>query len=279
MSLFLDMISYNMNAEIYKYITVLLFGSILKAYDDLNDLYMMKNSRLLACTQTTLIVILCYWLFVIAQTKYEIVMFAICFMGSLFDWEAFTSDPFFFASNTMFFALIMLLLYNRGDTFGMGELAIYIIIYMFLCVPISEFILFKYNGFFCEIGRYFHVFGSTKTCELRLPTGGLSEGKEEYLRFSNFSETEYEVGDYKLFSRSISILIYIFWIYLLHKCMIFYSKTTSDTNMIHAMQSLVYMITFGIGYMIVSIYNQVNVLYFHSELIEMHKKNNNEHSI
>lgn len=266
MSLFLDMISYIMDAEIYKYITVFLFGSILKAYDDLNDLYMMKNPRLLACTQTTLIVILCYWLFVIAQTKYEIVMFAICFMGSLFDWEAFTSDPFFFASNIMFFVLIMLLLYNRGDTFGMGELAIYIIIYVFLCVPIFEFILFKYNGFFYEIGRYFHVFGSTKTCDTRSESGG----NDEYLRFSDLSETDYEVGDYKLFSRSISVLIYVFWIYLLHKCMIFYSKSSSNTNLIHAMQSLVYIITFGIGYMIVSIYNQVNVLYFHPEVVEMH---------
>ena len=240
-----------MDAEIYKYITVLLFGSILKEYDDLNDLYMMKNPRLLACIQTTLIVILCYWLFVIAQTKYEIVMFAICFMGSLFDWDAFTSDPFFFASNIMFFALIMLLLYNRSYTFGMGELAIYIIIYIFLCVPISEIILFKYNGFFYEIGRYFHVY-----------SGSLPVKNEKCLTLSDFSETEYEVGDYKLFSRSISILIYIFWIYLLHKCMIFYSKTSSNVNIIHAMQSLVYIITFGIGYMIVSIYNQINVLYF-----------------
>lgn len=250
------------HSETFKYGWMFFIGFMLKLYDDLDELYMIKNPRLMSCLQTSFTIMMCYWLFVIASTKYEIVMFTICYMGTLYDWEAFTSDPFVFSTFLIvFLGLTLLLLFCRGHTFGIGELFMYIMIYTLVCLPVFEVFLFKYNGFLYEVGKYFHIFGPTKTYG----------DDDKYLTLINLSETEYEVSNYKLLSRSLNILVYVFWMYVLHKCM-----TSSKTNINHALQSLIYMIMMFLGYMILSVVNQANVLYFHPEVVEMHKKNNNE---
>ena len=82
----------------YTYIYVALLGVILKIYDDVTDLYLLKNARVLECIKTLWTVLWFSCVFYISSNGYDVLwmLFFVNFL-SLADWDAYTSDPYFFS--------------------------------------------------------------------------------------------------------------------------------------------------------------------------------------
>ena len=86
------------NFEINKYIYCFFIGVIGKIYDDLIDLYLIKNERLLECIKTLWTILIFFFIFFLSSNGYDIlfILFGWTFLP-LVDWSAYADDPYFFS--------------------------------------------------------------------------------------------------------------------------------------------------------------------------------------
>ena len=133
-----------------------IYGFVMKLYDDLDELYLISNQRILVCLQTLQTFILAYWLFVVASTKYDYMIIIILFGLSLFDWEAYMDDFYFFSITISSILISFIMLFFKGCSITLYELFLFFV-FLFLALPYPEFACINPNGFFTEIGKYFHI--------------------------------------------------------------------------------------------------------------------------
>jgi len=223
-----------------------IYGFVMKLYDDLDELYMITNKRLLVCLQTLQTFILAYWLFVVADTKYDFVIIIILFGLSLFDWEAYMGDFYFFSITISSIIISFCMLFFRGFSFGIYELGVFFV-FLFLAVPYTEFFCMNPNGFFVEMGKYFHI----------IPD-------QPNLSVLSLSTVDLEVSFHKLRTR-ITTVLYLIGCFLVIQ---YLKSRTKDVPWRNMLNSFSYLNVFFMFYFGFSIFNQANVLYFQPETLE-----------
>lgn len=263
------------SSESFKCAWMYLIGFVLKLYDDLDDLYMIKNERLMYCLQTILTIMLCYWLFVAAETKYELQIILVGTLSALFDWKEWTRDPYFFSITiVMTVACVYQLMRNIYQEHGiptmnhtmmewlcwihsMGYNVIILMMSVFiftLIQAIPEAFCVEFNGIFYEMA---------KLCRL-VPqdTDGLT--------LLTMTKTEREVSTYKLSCRLFHVMYLLVCL-----CILFYCRyLLYNTSLYPVVKTLSYINIMMMGYFSLSVLNQLYVLYVRSDIIELHKKNN-----
>jgi len=230
-----------------KYAYVFIIGIIGKLYDDLTELYLVKNPRILETIKTVWSLIIFYFMSKLASNAYDItwMLFVWTFLP-LIDWYAFTDDPYFF-SLVLSISVVgtALIFYNK---YTITYLPLIFILYI-ICSPITELPCFELNGFFHYILKLLNI----------LPE------KESYIPFDKKTNT-LEVSHDKLITRIISVLFLTCMILL----MIYLKTWTTDTDLINGFTSVMYLALCNNGYFILSIINQINVLYFDKDLLAYH---------
>ena len=207
----------------------------------------------MACLRTMIVICGCYWLFVLAKSKYDLTMALIVMSATLYDWEAYTSDPFFYSSNLIFPCVIFGLFVAKGYSFGPIEFVIYVASFAVLCTPLAEFFLTKFNGGVFEwIKPYIHF-------------GYFSD---EGWSFFQKTKSELEVSNYKLICRVLSIFFTFICMYALWY---FIQCTTTNENTKCMFQSFIHMNVVWIGYYVLSIFNQFNVVYLRPDIFALHQ--------
>jgi hypothetical protein len=231
-----------------------LWGFFMKLYDDLDELYLCKNQRILAVLQTIQTLLLCFWCFVVANTKFDILV-TVFFLGTfLLDWESFASDAYFFSIICLFPIVTIGILLVHTCSFTIKE---YVLSFLLWClsIPLPEFFCIKYNGFVTQISQFLGI---------SPPSDGITIFK--------ITETELEVSFYKLKIRIMSLFYLIACL-----CLLFYVKSYySDRIWTQMISALIAFNSFFMVYICCSIFNQANVLYFHPEIVEIHKAKNND---
>ena len=235
-----------------KIVIMAIYGFVMKLYDDLDELYLISNQRILVCLQTLQTFILAYWLFVVADKKYDFVIIIILFGLSLFDWEAYMDDFYFFSITISSIVISFIMLFIKGCSFTLYELGIFFV-FLFLAVPYTEFFCMNPNGFFAEMGKYFHI----------IP-------EQPNLSVFALSAVDLEVSFHKLRTRIITVL-YLIACFLVIRYLISCTKDVAWRNMLNSLSYLNIFFMFYFGF---SIFNQANVLYFHPETLEKHKDKN-----
>ena len=251
-------------SESFKCAWIFLIGIVLKLYDDLVDLYMVdSHCRFMSCIQTGFSMILCYWLFVIADTIYEIQFILLNTLACILDWDGFASDPYFF-SITLIFTIVCIIqltykFYDRHEihNIGFNVFVMVFVLCLFSLQSLPEALCIEFNGFFCDF---------FKVC-------GFVPQYTDKFALVTLSKTEREVSTYKIKCRIFHVLYLVIFL-----CGLYYMRyMLSSFPLLHAALScLIYSNILMIGYNSLSVFNQVNVLYFHPEVVEMHKTNNNE---
>lgn len=286
-----------------KLIGMAVYAITVKIYDDLDELYMIKNQRVLACLRTLQVIILFYWICVLATTKYDILVILWLLLICTIDWEAFSTDPFFFSVIAVFVPLCMIVFLYHDYYLRPMEYVLFFLMILFLSTPYPDFLfLTKYNGFYHRLttfvndtffmndnhinnipssfqtnlqamGIELHSFYSLPTPPTKTPNKQNTK-KHDVLINLDMTVTDLEVSNKKIKLRTcsmINLLICLFVIFLLKRQ--FTNKTSKWYQMVNACS---YLTVGNISYIFVSILNQLNVLYFHPEIIEMHKKKNSE---
>ena len=229
------------------YVYVFMLGFIGKLYDDLTELYLVKSPRILELIKTIWTLLIFYFMINIASNGYDIgwMLFVWTFLP-LIDWYAFTDDPYLF-SLVLYISVvgIALISYNK---YTITYLPLIFILYI-ICSPLTELPCFELNGFFHYILKWFNI----------LPE------KESYIPFDKKANT-LEVSHDKLITRIISVIFLTCMILL----MIYLKTLTTDTDLINGYTSVMYLSLCNNGYFILSIINQINVLYFDKDLLAYH---------
>jgi hypothetical protein len=246
------------NGGVLKSLTVakcayLLFvGFMVKLYDDLDELYCCTSKRIMACIQTASIIMFSYWIFIMAENKYDLLLIIMVITGMLLDYDAYMRDPFFFSFNLIFPSAILGLFVTKGYSIGILEFVSFFALFVLLCTPFPEWFLMKFNGcIFDWIKPYVHF-------------GDFSEGG-----WSFFQKTigELEVSFYKFIGRCFCILYSIICIYLIQ----YFIRQFSDPAWKQMFQSFLYMNVIWIGYCLLSCFNQLHVLYFCPDILKLHR--------
>lgn len=237
-----------------------LFGIIVKVYDDLDELYLSTDKYTLALLQCVQLVIVCLWLFVFVENKFDIlVLLDGCSIG-MFDWEAYAMDAFFYAFTICITFICFFMFIMFGWSFSLREIFInYTIGYLFSS-PIPELLCMKFNGPFHSFTQWMNW----------------SPKNKESSTFIDISESELEVSHFKLKIRIYSVLYLITAFFLMQ-----YLKTlvAHDSTWFLLMTSWSYLNLCLTFYFLVSIFNQYNVLYNHPEILEMHQNKNKTVSV
>ena len=227
----------------------------------------------MSCLQTLLTILLCYWLFVVAETKYEVQIILMGTMCSLIDWKEWTSDPYFFSITVVLTVVsigqLMWKIYQEHGVPSMHHTLMewvnwvhvfgYRVVVLMMCVlvcmliqAIPEALCLEFNGFFYEMA---------KVCRLvPLHTEGFT--------LVTLSTTEREVSTYKLKCRMFHV-VYL----LVCLCIWYYLRYLTESSIF---TSLIYMNLMMMGYFSLSVLNQIIVLYFRTDVLELHEKNNHK---
>jgi hypothetical protein len=265
-----------MHSETFKCGWMYLIGFVLKLYDDLDDLYMIKNERFMSCLQTLLTLLLCYWLFVLAKNKYEVQIILAGTLSALFDWKEWTSDPYFFSVTVVMtvvaVAQLIHTIYQEHGIPSMNHTLLewvnwihaigYRVIVLMMCVfgftliqTIPEAFCVEFNGVFYEMAKWLHW--------VPPHTDGMT--------LVTLTKTEREVSVYKLTCRAFHVLYLLvclcIWSYLRYLCY--------HTSLYPIFTALSYINLMMMGYFSLSVCNQLYVLYLRPDIIEVHDKKNN----
>ena len=227
------------------YIIMVLFGAIGKIYDDLVELYMIKNDRLIETIKTFWTILIFYFIFNVSSNGYDIlfILFIWTFLP-LVDWAAFTEDPYFF-SLTLFITIIgITTIILKKFTFNYLYLPITFFLYC-ICTPITEMFMFEINGIIPYLLSCFKLV------------------KNESIKLSDISIKDLEVSHKKLITRIISVLFLSSMIML----MFFLRKLTTITELDNVYKSVIYLSIVNLSYFFVSVINQINVLYFNKDIL------------
>jgi len=249
--------------SIYKYIYVFFFiGMIGKFYDDITELYLVKNERLIETIKTVWTLLIFYFMAFFTDNKYDIfwMMFVWTFLP-LIDWVAFTEDPYFFSLciSISIVGLSILILRNYLTNLKLIYLIPCFIIYL-ICSPITEIFCFEFNGPLHEFLKLFNIFPNINK-----------------FKSVNISDGDLEVSFTKLITRIISIV----FLSLMVLIMYFVKLYKDDQELSQLLTSAILLSLCNIGYFILSVINQYYAINFNPELIKKHNlknKNKEEHT-
>jgi hypothetical protein len=205
------------------------------------ELYLIKNERLIECVKTLWTILIFFFIFFIASNAYDILFFL--FVWSflpLIDWEAFTSDPYFFSLVVFITLFGIITIKVKEYKFNLFYLGIAFILYC-ICSPITEIFMFELNGCVNYICGFLNII----------------DKKDSYI-FCNLSKEELECSYKKLANRCISILFLSFMIILIT----YLKKNTVNEELKNVYTSAIYLSIINIGYFIISVINQIYKLYF-----------------
>ncbi len=239
--------------EGYTLFHTFLMGAVFKIYDDLTELYLIKNQRLLEGVKVTLTTLILLYMGFLIQNQYDLHWLIFMWIAlPLADWDALTADPYF-SSIILLAATLSGVLFVTKEyykVFHLGHFALAFFLYI-LAIPPTEFFNIELNGAIHYLLKKLKI---------------LPEGSGYFI--SNKSKEELEVSEFKFINRGINILACLFLmgiLYLLSN----YIKT-SDYSQIFT--SAIYFSLFNIGYYAISMVNQVYVLYFNKDILKLHRK-------
>lgn len=230
-----------------------LIGGIGKIYDDLDELYLVKNERIMETIKTGWTLIIFYFMYTYSKNKYDIfwMLFVWTFLP-LVDWVAFTQDPYFLSLVLSITGVGISILFSRNY---LSDLKIIYLIPCFLlyciCAPITELFCFELNGPIHDLFKIFGILPNEKTFKL-----------------ANISTEDLEVSLTKLLTRITSFIF--LWIMILG--MTFLKFFSFDEEFSNILDSAILLSLTNNGYFLISIINQIYVLYFNEELLKKHKK-------
>ena len=227
------------------YIIMVMLWAIGKIYDDVVELYMIKNERLIETIKTFWNILIFYFIFNVASNGYDIlfILFVWTFLP-LVDWDAFTEHPYFF-SLTIFITLFgITTIIIKQFTFNYLYFAIAFFLYC-ICSPITEIFMFEINGIIPYILSFFKLV------------------KNESIKLTDISSKDLEVSHKKLTTRIISVLFLSSMIML----MFFLRKLTTINELDNVYKSVIYLSIINLSYFFVSVINQINVLYFNQDIL------------
>ena len=223
----------------YNYVYVFLLGTIGKVYDDMVDLYFIKNERIKECVKTLWTISIFYFIFVISTNGYDILlMLFIWTFLPLFDWNAFTGDPYFFS--LLVFINIVGFIKIKKYKFNLFYIGIAFVLYT-ICSPITEALMFEMNGPVSYIYEFLNI---TK--------------KKDMYNMCKVKKEELECSNKKLITRIISILFLLLMIILCN----YLKSNTKNEELQNVYISVNYLSILNIGYFIISVISQVYKLYF-----------------
>ena len=238
-----------------KYIICALLGFFLKLFDDLDELFFYKNERVIECVKTTFIIVSCYYLFVAATNKYDILWLLFsCGFLPLIDWYAYTGVPFFFSLVILIPLICLLNIFLNCYTFKIKYIILSFILYC-ICSPITEICCWEFNGPIFELFKKNNIIDDKKVNI-----------------FSGLSKTEIEVSKKKIYTRITSIIFLSIVIVILN----YFIKNSNNTEIQDLLLSVIQLCIFNISYFVLSLIHQCYVVYFDNSFIELHKKINNE---
>ena len=229
-----------------------LIGGIGKIYDDLDELYLVKNERIMETIKTGWTLIIFYYMYTYSKNKYDIfwILFVWTFLP-LGDWGAYTQDPYFFSLVVSITGVGISILFSRNY---LSDLKIIYLIPCFLlyciCAPITEIFCFELNGPIHDLFKFFGILPNENTFKL-----------------ANISTEELEVSLTKLLTRITSFIF--LWIMILGMTFL---KFFSNEEFSNILDSAILLSLTNNGYFLISIINQIYVLYFNEEVLKKHKK-------
>jgi hypothetical protein len=228
-----------------------LIGFTLKMYDDLDELYLCKDKRIMECVKTLHTVLIFYFLFKVATNKYDYLwLLFFWLLLPLVDWYAY-SDPYY-VSLVLFIPLITLILILANKyTYSITRLGLVFLLYC-IYTPVTETYCFDLNGPLYELLKKYRILDRSS--------------------FNNLSKTDLEVSHVKMYTRIKTVTYYVIMLGILYYAM----KKIHNVEMKDLLSSCSQLCALFISYLILSICNQTYVLYFNPSLIDLHRKINNE---
>ena len=196
--------------------------------------------------------IIFYYLYTYSKNKYDIfwILFVWTFLP-LGDWVAYTQDPYFFSLVLSITGVGISILFSRNY---LSDLKIIYLIPCFLlyciCAPITEIFCFELNGPIHDLFNFFGILPNENTFKL-----------------ANISTEELEVSLTKLLTRITSFIF--LWIMILGMTFL---KFFSNEEFSNILDSAILLSLTNNGYFLISIINQIYVLYFIEEVLKKHKK-------
>ena len=236
---------------ISKYVYSFFFlGMIGKLYDDLTELYLVDNQRLIETIKTAWTLLIFYFIAYYSDNKYDIlwILFVWTFLP-LVDWVAYTEDPYFFSLTLSITAVGISTLVSRNY---LTDLKLMYLIPCFIlyciCAPITEFFCFEFNGPIHDIFKTLNILPDTKQT-------GISDG-------------ELEVSFTKLITRIISF-VFLFAMILI---MYYTKQVIHDEELSQVLSSAMLLSACNNGYFLLSIINQYYSIYVNPEIMKKHHK-------
>jgi hypothetical protein len=234
-----------MNISKYIYVFVC-FGMIGKLYDDITELYLIENKRVIETIKTFWTILIFYFIAYYADNKYDIffMMFVWTFLP-LVDWNAYTEDPYFFSLVIAITTIGIITLIGRHYLSNLK--LIYIIpcfILYCICSPITEILCFDFNGPFRDILIYLNI----------LP------------KSHNIINSDLEVSLTKLITRIVSFVFLCIMIAIMYYIKI----TTEDLELSQLLSSGILLSLGNNGYFLLSIINQYYSIYINPDIMKMH---------
>jgi hypothetical protein len=241
----------------YSFFFLGMFG---KFYDDLTELYLIKNEKLIETTKTCWTLLIFYFMIYYAKNKYDILwmMFVWTFLP-LVDWIAFTEDPYLFSLVIFITAVGMLLLTSRNylSNLKWNYLIPCFILYC-ICAPITEIFCFKFNGPLNDICKTLNLQPDIKI-----------------FKNLDLSDAELEVSFTKLITRIISIIFLLSVSAIAYYFMI----TTVDEELSQLLSSVILLAVCNSGYFVLSVINQYYSIYINPEVMKKHHKQEKTHDV
>lgn len=228
-------------------------GMVGKLYDDMIELYLVENKRIIETIKTIWTLLIFYFIAYYADNKYDILfmLFLWTFLP-LVDWDAFTEDPYFFSLVLSISTIGILTLITRNYLSNLKF--IYLIPWFILCCicsPITEILCFDFNGPIHHILKTLHILPETSI-------------------FKNMSvpDCDLEVSFTKLITRIVSFVFLSVMILIMYYIQI----TTDDLELSQALSSGILLSSCNNGYFLLSIINQYYSIYINPEIKKMHHK-------
>jgi len=240
--------------SIYKYIYSFFFlGMIGKLYDDLTELYLVENKRLIETIKTVWTLLIFYFITQYADNKYDIlwILFIWTFLP-LVDWAAFTKDPYLFSLviAITIVGISTLILKDYVHNLNTTYIVLAFILYC-ICVPITEIFCYEFNGPIHELFK---------------SLGILPDGKS--FKMLDIPDCDLEVSFTKLITRIVSFVFLCSIIGI-----IYYIQQFSISEELHQVLSSVILLSLSNnGYFLLSIINQYYSIYFNPEIMRRHSK-------
>lgn len=228
-------------------------GMVGKLYDDLTELYLVENKRIIETIKTVWTLLIFYYIIYYTDNKYDIlwILFIWTFLP-LVDWIAFTEDPYFFSLvvSITTVGISTLVARNYLTDLKFNYLIPCFILYC-ICAPITEIFCYEFNGPIHEIFKSLHI---------------LPDGKS--FKISDIPDCDLEVSFTKLITRIISFLFLCVMIGIMY----YMKVTTVDQELSEVLSSGILFALSNNGYFVLSIINQYYSIYFNPEIMKRHTK-------